>query len=276
MKKYFIFFCFFISFVFADLAEWTKDPYTYCSDGDFCVVASDESNEKASKKAEKKIINFFEKKIEKEFKNSGKIDFSIIKENIKYQKKDDDKKTYYVLAKFEVDDVAKQIIKKIDKIDDEIEKMLEQKKDITNSLKERKRLNKLYFSLKNNVVADKITSQQINQQFSFHLTYTTDFEEEIAKYLKKLIVDNGAFVVENEDFATNLLNISIVNTTLYTKNNKISQFWVFKFLMIRNNKKIGGIYKDMNISGENESSVKQDAEIEIKRYLKEHINEIFR
>ncbi len=290
------------AFALDNLPEWVSDVNTTCPKNKICVVGSGDTLELAQANARKNISKYFETKIDAKFISSISSDENNVEQysssevqettqnklkGVEISKTYFDGSEFYALATLDKILVIKDIKNNIDKIDSQMEILMNKANCNVNQLEElykaREELNNQYLLLSGGIIPEKISYKQIldkknqNTELSFYIETNTDFEKEIGNFLSNLLISNGFSVANNEKTADRIINIDITkqNIKINVKGFIKEEYFInIKNIDTQNYYTKAIVYDEFIETGRSESQIQDIMKAKIQYFIDQNLNKI--
>ena len=306
MKKlsilYFTFFIFSQTFAIEN-PSWIADIDSYCSKDEICAVGSAGSLNMAKVDARKNILKYFETHINSSFISSISSDGNTYKEftqedledlsqgvlkGVKITKTFDDGNNFYALAVLDKKIAVKEIKNDIDKIDSQMQVLLQNNKlsKLEKLYIKRDSINKKYLLLTGTLIPDKISYTDIFNKkikkvsnLSFYIQASSDFEKQIKNYTNSLLLNDDFTVLDEINNANRIIIINIFKRDI-TINVKgfIKETYYLNIKTIDSNTKniISNLYGEFTDTGRNSSQIQDIVKVKMQYFIEKNLNELLR
>lgn len=290
------------AFALDNLPEWVSDVNTTCPKNKICVIGSGDTLELAQANARKNISKYFETKIDAKFISSISSDENNVEQysssevqettqnklkGVEITKTYFDGSEFYALATLDKILVIKDIKNNIDKIDSQMEILMNKVNCNVGKLEElykaREELNNQYLLLSGGIIPEKISYKQIldkknqNTELSFYIETNTDFEKEIGNFLSNLLISNGFSVANNEKTADRIISIDILKKEIqinvkgfikeeYSLNIKSTDTMNYNTVAI--------LYEEFIDTGRSTSQIQDIMKVKIQYFIDQNLNKI--
>lgn len=290
------------TFALDNLPEWVSDVNTTCHKNKICVVGSGDTLELAQANARKNISKYFETKIDAKFISSISSDENNVEQysssevqettqntlkGVEITKTYFDGSEFYALATLDKILVIKDIKNNIDKIDSQMEILMNKVNCNVSQLEElykaREELNNQYLLLTGTIIPEKISYKQIldkknqNTELSFYIETNTDFEKEIGNFLSNLLISNGFSVANNEKTADRIISIDILKKEIQINVKgfiKEEYSLNIKSIDTINYNTVAILYEEFIDTGRSTSQIQDIMKVKIQYFINENLNKI--
>ena len=289
-------------FALDNLPEWVNDTNVVCSKNEICVVGSGDTLELAQANARKNISKYFETKIDAKFISSISSDENNVEQysssevqettqnklkGVEITKTYFDGSEFYALATLDKILVIKDIKNNIDKIDSQMEILMNKVNCNVNQLEElykaREELNNQYLLLTGTIIPEKISYKQIldkknkNTELSFYIEAYSSFEKDIKNYLSNILLSNGFTLSNDKTKADRIISLDIskkeiqINVKGFIKEEYSLNI---KSIDNKNYNTISILYEEFIDTGRSVSQIQDIMKVKIQYFINENLNKI--
>lgn len=289
-------------FALDNLPEWVNDTNVVCSKNEICVVGSGDTLELAQANARKNISKYFETKIDAKFISSISSDENNVEQysssevqettqnklkGVEITKTYFDGSEFYALATLDKILVIKDIKNNIDKIDSQMEILMNKANCNVSQLEElykaREELNNQYLLLSGGIIPEKISYKQIldkknkNTELSFYIEAYSSFEKDIKNYLSNILLSNGFTLSNDKTKADRIISLDIskqeiqINVKGFIKEEYSLNI---KSIDNKNYNTISILYEEFIDTGRSVSQIQDIMKVKIQYFINENLNKI--
>lgn len=290
------------TFALDNLPEWVNDTNTVCSKNEICVIGSGDTLELAQANARKNISKYFETKIDAKFISSISSDENNVEQysssevqettqnklkGVEITKTYFDGSEFYALATLDKILVIKDIKNNIDKIDSQMEILMNKANCNVSQLEElykaREELNNQYLLLSGGIIPEKISYKQIldkknqNTELSFYIETNTDFEKDIKNYLSNILLSNGFTLSNDKTKADRIISLDIskkeiqINVKGFIKEEYSLNI---KNIDTMNYNTVAILYEEFIDTGRSTSQIRDIMKVKIQYFIDQNLNKI--
>ena len=290
------------TFALDNLPEWVSDVDITCPKNKICVVGSGDTLELAQTNARKNISKYFETKIDAKFISSISSDENNVEQysssevqettqntlkGVEISKTYFDGSEFYALATLDKILVIKDIKNNIDKIDSQMEILMNKVNCNVNQLEElykaREELNNQYLLLTGTIIPEKISYKQIldkknkNTELSFYIEAYSSFEKDIKNYLSNILLSNGFTLSNDKTKADRIISLDIskkeiqINVKGFIKEEYSLNI---KSIDTMNYNTVAILYEEFIDTGRSTSQIQDIMKVKIQYFINENLNKI--